>query len=710
MHMHTVCRLCSACCPITAQVQSGRLISASRKSLLPPDQTVKCPKLRAAPEIVYSDKRLNSPWIRSNKKSDGTFKKASWTEALDLVAAKFKEVKAQSGTQSTAWLRGMAADWGAPWDYVQRLMNAWGSPNSIGNGSVCHVAREMAHVYTYGGLTLPRIKDSKCILVWGKNDRNTLPGAFEALLLAKQNGGRIIVVDPVKTPAAELADIWLQIKPAHDGQLAMAMIREIITQGLYDNDFIQNHALGFADLQQAAEQYPARKVAPDIWLDAEQIQQAARMYAQTKPACIVDGNGLDMQLQTFQATRAVCMLRALTGNLDQEGGDFLLQPPALRNIQLRELLPRDIPPVTTDYQLFNTFHHNWGLHAQSCLIDAILEEKPYPVKLLMVQSGNPALTMTDASRVQKALQKLDFLAVMDPFWTKTADFADVVLPAATCFEKTQLNRTYMRTSPIILQNQVIDLQPGAWPDWKIIFELGRKLGLNEVFPWQDVEQAIDYQLQPTGFSVEQLREHPEGLWADLPQFEKFKTYGLQTPSGQVEFYSARLEQNGHWPVPYLDGSRHDPISYSQQKDKYNLVGMSGERENRFTHTQFHNVPALLKNAQPPQVDMHQDDARELNIENGDLVLISSPKGQIRMPARISDSINPGSVIIAWGWGEVHEDFNLNLLTDDEHRDPVTSTPSNRTFMCNIQKLQEATNRTLNIQEAPANSQNAAGKP
>ncbi len=684
MKMHTMCRLCSACCPVEAQVDDGRLVSAMRKSFLPPRERITCPKLAAAPEIVYSEKRLRSPLVRDNKKS-GRFREAGWDEALTLVAEKLERCRDKGNAPHVAWLRGMAADWGAPWDYVQRLMHAFGSPNAVGNGSVCHVAREMAHNYTYGAMTLPRITDAECILIWGKNDRNTMPAAHEAILHARRRGAKLIVVDPVQTPAARMADIWLQVKPAHDGQLAMAMINEIIAADLVDHDFIRNYCTGFDALKAAAAMYPAETVAADTWLDPDDIRAAARMYASAKPACIVDGNGLDMQLHTFQATRAVSMLRALTGNLDAAGGDFIPQPVRARNIQLRDRLPEKVFPVTQAHDLFSRFHPNWGLHAQSCLVDAIVDETPYPVTTLVVQSGNPAVTMADSGRVEKALEKLNFLVVIDPFFTATAGFADVVLPASMCFEKTQLNRAAMRTSPAILQNRIIDPLEGTRPDWQIVFELARKLGLSDEFPWADVEDAIDYQLEPSGITVSRLRENPEGVWDGEIRYEKYKTDGFNTPSGKVEFYSERLAQAGHLPTPYMDGKWKNPISFVVDGLEDPLVGISGERENRFTHSQFHHVAGLLKENEAPQAGFHPDDAAKRAICPGDLVRISTPKGEIQVPAAITDKIRAGSVLIPWGWGEVHPEYNLNRLTDDDQRDPVTSTPSSRTFMCCVEK-------------------------
>jgi len=686
MKMDTICRLCSACCPVIVDIDQGRLRAAERKTSLPAAASLICPKLKAAPDIVYSSKRLKKPLVKDKRGSNSGFREATWDEALDIITGKLKYFKKKYGPEVVCWLRGMAADWGAPWDYANRLMNAFGSPNTIGNGSVCHVAREMAHVFTYGAMTLPQAKNARCIVVWGKNDRNTSPAAFEAILYAKRQGAKLIVIDPVRTPLAEMADIWLQIKPGHDGQLAMAMIREMIVGGLCDAKFIRKFAIGFEELENAAKAYPAEKVAPGIWLNAARVKAAARLYAETSPACIIEGNGLDMQLQVFEATRAICTLRALAGNLDKEGGDLIPQPVPTRNIQLKKRLSGNVRPITRDYPLFNEFHETWGLHAQSCLVDAILGEKPYPIKMLIVQSGNPAVTMTDSNRVIKSLAKLEFMAVIDLFLTQTARFADVVLPAGSCFEKTQLNRACMRNSPVILQNQVIDSFGESRPDWKIIFELAERLGFQQEFPWRTVEEAIDYQLEPSGITVEMLRKNPAGLRFDKLQYEKHQTRGFATPSGKVEFFSERLRQNGFPPVPYMDGGYENPIGFSDRSDAYPLIGISGERTNRFTHSQFHNIPALTEAEPEGFVDLHPDDAHQNGVDNGDVLKVETPKGHIRMKTRISEGVHPGSIQIAWGWGEVDPDYNLNNLTDDDTRNPVTGTPSNRTFMCKIEKV------------------------
>jgi anaerobic selenocysteine-containing dehydrogenase len=393
-----------------------------------------------------------------------------------------------------------------------------------------------------------------------------------------------------------------------------------------------------------------------------------------------------MQLDMFQSTRAVAFLRGLTGNIDTSGGDVLPQPVPVRNIQAQSSLPAHVEPITADYPLFNTFHETWGKQVQSCVVDSILDEKPYPLKMVVVQSGNPVVTMADSTRALKAFKKLDFLVVIDLFMTKTGELADVILPASSCFEKTQINRSSIRNNPVILQDQVIEPMGDSKPDWQIVFELGRRLGYTVEFPWQTAEAAIDYQLEPSGITVDQLRQNPGGVRVEDIAYTKYREKGFNTPSGKFEFYSEKLAQNGFPGVPYAEGFLENPISFSDRKDAYPIYGISGARDNRFTNSQYRMIPALLNNEYGCVVDIHPKDAESMGIETGDEVMIETPRGAIRMKAKIGDVVHPGAVRIAWGWGDYNAKYNLNSLTDDERRNPITGTPSQRSFMCRITKL------------------------
>jgi anaerobic selenocysteine-containing dehydrogenase len=233
---------------------------------------------------------------------------------------------------------------------------------------------------------------------------------------------------------------------------------------------------------------------------------------------------------------------------------------------------------------------------------------------------------------------------------------------------------------------VIDWIADSWPDWKITFELARRLGFEKEFPWDTAEDAIDFQLEPAGITVDMLRENPRGTRVEKAEFEKYKRKGFSTPSGKVEFYSDKLKANGYFPTPHFDIDADNAISFHDRKDEFPFLGISGARSKCFTHSQFKFVPSLVERKQECVVDIHPEDARRNEISDGDTVKVENPRGCVIMKARISDVVHPGSIRIAWGWGEFDPDFNLNNLTDDDKRGSITATPSSRNFMCNISKL------------------------
>ena len=678
----TTCGLCSSICRILVKIDNGQFISAERKALLPLKKGVLCPKLRAARDIIYSPNRIKKPLIKNSK---GIFRESSWEEALDKIALKLTTLKKEHGAESVCWIQGTAADFGAPWDYVRRFMNVFGSPNAIGNGAICHVAREIAHVFTYGAMTFPDYRNTKCILIFGKNDRNTNIGSYESIIYAKKQGAKLIVVDPVKTGLASQADILLRIKPGCDGLLAYAMTNVIISEGLYNPGFVADWTVGFDSLKTALSGYTPEKVARRIWLEPDMIKEVARIYAGTKPACLVEGNGLDMHPNVSQNTRAVCVLRAISGNLDVKGGDLLPGNTPLRDICLGEKPPGGIVPISRDYPLFNKFHRDRGDQTLPVVTDAILTEDPYPIKALIIQASNPLVTMANSKRFLEAMKKLDLSVVIDPFMTRTARLADIVLPATTSFEKTQLNLKSM-SNPILIQNQVIGCVEESRPDWKIIFDLAKKMGFRREFPWANVEEAIDHQLEPSGITVEMLRDNPDGISLGKPRFRKFLSGGFDTRSGKIEIYSEVFRKYGYPPLPIFQDNEENLLSFYGKKELYPFLGMSGSRSRYFVHSQFRHVPSLLEKNPEPFVEIHNLDSQRTGITEGDNVRIENPNGSVTMKACISDVVLPGLIRIAWGWGDVDPSWNINQLTDDTMRDPITATPSSRSFMCSIKRV------------------------
>ncbi len=684
MKQYTLCRLCSACCPVEVEIRNNKITSVQRIKRYSDALHQVCPKAEAAPEILYSEKRLKSPMLKDRKNK---WIEVNWEKAIDMVAQKMTDIKDKYGPEAVCWLRGQAPDWGGAWHYAMRLMHAFGSPNVIGNGSVCHAGREAMQVFTYGEMTNPDYKNSRCILCWGRNDKDTNPSLYEDLLYARSQGAKLIVIDPVKTEIAEQADLWLPIQPGTDGFLAMAMMYWMIKHQNYNHEFVNHWTIGFEKLTKEVLHYSPKKVEGIVKLSADEIIEAVQCYVHNQPACIAEGNGLDMHCYVSQVTRAIAILRAISGNLDQKGGDLLPQPIPIKNFQLRNSIWQHPEPISKNYPLFSQYSERRGIHTLGVLTDAILEGKPYPIKGLIVQGANPIVTMANSNRVEKALQKLDFLVVIDPMMTQTAFLADIILPASYSFEQTMISNQALSNNFIRLHKKVIEPYAQSRPDWEIIFTIAQKLGFKKEFPWQSVEEAITYQLQPSGIETHILWDKPEGIITEQTRYKKYLTEGFKTPTGKVEIESTLLNKYGYEALPkFWDNLRFQEPSFYRQKEEFPFIVLSGKRPNYFVHSQFRHISSLTEKGNFPVIDINPQDAEKNNIRQGDLVRVSSPNGSIEMKINISCLVLPGMLRIAWGWGEVEKCYNLNLLTDDLLKDSIISTTSNRILMGKLTKI------------------------
>jgi len=195
-------------------------------------------------------------------------------------------------------------------------------------------------------------------------------------------------------------------------------------------------------------------------------------------------------------------------------------------------------------------------------------------------------------------------------------------------------------------------------------------------------------LEPSGVTVEKLRQNGNGLRIEELRYDKYREKPFKTPTGKVEFFSRRLAEAGLPGVPFQDGLGDDPISFSDQSGEYPILGISGSRDIRFTNSQFRTIPSLLKASAGCVVDIHPEDVRHYDLWEGDRVRIESPKGAIEMTVRISNTVRPGSIRLAWGWGEYDRRGNLNTLTEDDRRGGVTGTSTSRSFMCRLSKVKQ----------------------
>ncbi|MFC2018193.1 molybdopterin-dependent oxidoreductase [Chloroflexota bacterium] len=678
----TACQICHAMCGINVHLDNGRIVKVEGMKEHPMNQGRLCPKAAGIIDLVYSPERLNYPM----KKENGEWKQISWDEALDTIADKLEEVKEIYGSRALAMCYGMIflIQERPVVELARRLTDIYGTPNVFSVDSMCFRLRMSAYTQTLGKYMVPDVEGAKCVIVWGTNPDASFPPVAWRLSKEKLQGRKLIVIDPRYTSVAKRAHIHIQPRPGTDTALALGMLNVIINEGLYDKEFVHNWTSGFEELAEHVKRYTPEDVEKITWVPAEKIREVARVYATTKPACIYQAwNALDQKSAGFQNARAIAILQAITGNFDVAGGSVsvpMVPYRFLRLLEKMEGIPLGIDRFPLHYQSFSLL---FGEGQGMVLADTLLTGKPYPVKAMIVAGSNPLLTWPNTNKLKEALEKLDFLVVMDLFMTETAKMADMVLPAASFLERSGLINMYaVAALPyVMLRKQVVQVGE-CWSDLKFWLELGRRMGYEEHFPWKDEEELFDYLLEPANMTVKYLKEEkPEGLFYTDLKYKWYEKKGIRTPSGKIELYSIEMEKMGYAPLPVHGEPPESPISTPDLAREYPLILTTGARVLGNVHSQLRNIPRLRQKYPEPLVEIHPDSAAEYGIEEGELVVVETKRGYIEIKALVTKDILPGIVNIPHGWDEA----NVNMLTDEKPADTVVGNPALKALLCRIQK-------------------------
>lgn len=692
--VRSTCGLCGIGCGVLVHIRDQKVIRIEGDPQNPLSKGALCPRGAASLEYLYHPDRLKHPLKRTGRRGEGSWVQISWDDALNEISNNFEKTRDKYGPESVAFAVGMAK--GLQDSYLSRFANVFGSPNVAWQGHVCFVPRMLSSRLTYGFYAIVDYDATPgCVIVWGKNMANTLHHAYKRLLAAIENGTKLIVVDPREIDLTGKSDIWLQPRPGTDLALALSMMHVIIAEGIYDIKFVENYTVGFEKLRNHVRNYSPEKVEQITWIPAEKIMQAARMYAKTKPACIQWGNALDHGLNSFQTARALCILRAITGNLCIPGGDIkpLLVPLVNRRspeLELHDQMPTEKLKrrIGAEEVGIPTVRY---LHPQS-LVKAILKQKPYPIPTAYIQGCNPLLTYTNAKKTYEALMRLEFLAVADVFMTPTSAIADIVLPVGTYLEWDAIV-VPMFSYPIASIQQKVTQIGECRSDYKILKDLSVRLGIGDYF-WENETECLDYILKPSGLTFDEFRkicviEGGKG-------YRRYETEGFETSSGKVEIFSDQLETWGLDPLPIYYEPPETPESAPELASKYPLI--LSTRKNIYRHSEGRQTQILRGIRPDPIVDIHPEKAQELGIREGDWVCIENERGKIIQRAHLTAGVDPKVVGVGYAWWYPEDGIdnlfgwtkaNVNILTDDKppyNRELGTSNTKN--IACKIYKVPE----------------------
>ncbi|MFC1965323.1 molybdopterin-dependent oxidoreductase, partial [Chloroflexota bacterium] len=627
------------------------------------------------------------PIKEGGERGQGNWQRVSWEEALDTIAREMLKAKDEHGAESVAMIMGSAKN--IQDTLLKRLAFAFGTPNLVAPAHTCAVPSALASGITYGFAEACDFEyPPACIVAWGCNLSATNMGVYRQTVRAVSRGAKLLVIDLRKTELAQKAHLWLRPRPGSDLALSLAMINVIINEGLYDKDFVDNWTVGFDELKAHIQEYPPEKAAEITWIPAEKIIEAARLYAINKPACIRWGNATEHNVNSFQASRANAILRAITGNLDVPGGELQWgHLPGLQYagspLELREKMPMEKwrTNVSAELKLLPIF--NFAI--PESVVAAILEEGPYPIRVAYIMGSNPLITWTNGWKTYRAFKKLDFLAVADMFMTPTAELADIVLPVASYLEFDTIKR-YLRLPMAMVQQKVAEIGE-CWSDINIINELAKKMGLREYF-WEDEQQFLDDILKPLGLTFEEFRKL--GIVSGSKQrYRLYEVDGFGTPSGKVELYSSRLKEWGMDPLPAYYEPAETPYSDPELVKEYPLILTNGKPA-LFQHFEGRQIPSLRGKHPEPVVNIHPETAKKLEIDEGDWVYIETKRGRIKQKTALMDNLDPRVVFVDFGWwfpergpSELYgwAESNINILTDDKPHCRELGTPILRGMLC-----------------------------
>jgi anaerobic selenocysteine-containing dehydrogenase len=677
----SVCNLCSNHCGINVHVENGKIVKVDGMQEHPFHNL--CVRAYALPEVVHSSERLTTPL----KKVGGDFKEVSWDEAFTFIVDRLLTIRQKYGAKAVVPWLGVATVVSPMIKAItRRFADFFGTPNYASGTSYCFLARVVGSVLTCGTYPNPDLVsgETKCIVVWGKNPPSTFASERDGISTMLGRGAKLLVIDPRRTPLAKKADIYAQIRPGTDCALALGLLNVIIAENLYDKGFVARWTVGFDKLASYVKEFSPERVEPITSISADVVRDIARTYASTKPACMDLGISLEHSSNGIQSIRALQVLTAITGNLDIAGGNLIL--PGVRYQNLR------LPQKTEDNRDFGSDAH--PLFAQvahepssSSLTEAIMSDKPYPIKALLVSGANPLVQWPNSSKVKEAFEKLDLLVVMDTFMTDTGKMADVVLPAGTFLETDELRDIYWNhegTPLLVKSNKAIEPIGNAWEDWKIWAELGRRMGYADYFPWKGSSELIAELLKPANITLEQLEQNPGGIYYAEREFQKYLRTGFRTPSGKVEIYSEAMAQHGYDPIPTFHEPVESPVSRPDLAEKYPLILMVGPRVLNYTHSQHRNIPCLRKLYPEPLVEMNYKTALSLGIADGETVKVENLRGSVIAKAQLTEDIHPKVVSICEGWSN-EVGANGNCLTDNKAVDPVSGFPEFRSTLCQVTK-------------------------
>jgi anaerobic selenocysteine-containing dehydrogenase len=657
---------CPDTCSILTTVEDGKAIAVRGNPDHPFTRGRLCVKVNNYEERVYSDKRVLYPLKRVGPKGSRQFQRISWDEAIETIATRWKSIIAEHGAQAIL-----------PYSYLgtQGIINGLnvGDPlfNKLGatvsERTFCDSASCTAYMMTIGptpGVDPESFVHSKYILLWACNTLGTNSHHWPFIEQARKAGAKLVVIDPVRTRTARLADWHIPIRPGTDAALALAMIHVIIKENLVDRDYIDKHTVGYDELAERASTYTPEFAAQETGIPVDDIVKLAREYATTPPAVVRIGVAVERHAGGGQTVRAIACLPGLIGAWKHVGGGLLQLPIWAFPVKWEVLMRPDLQPEKM--RVLNSWRLGPALTGE-------LGFDP-PIKSLFVYNANPMAMVTEQTKLEKGLERDDlFTVVSEHFLTDTARYADIVLPATTQLEQKDIMFSWGHLY-LSYNNAAIEPLGEAVPNTELFRRLAKAMGIEDPSFYRTDDEMIEASLDWTnpvlqGITLEDVKAKgyarltvpPASDWAP------HRDGNFPTPTGKCEFKST-ITGGGNFVVPLFrqgyngdqDGTPVDPLPHyippnenpqtTPELAKRYPLSLISPKSHAFLNSNYGNLPAqTAQGGEEQAVFLHPDDAEQRGIVAGAPIRVFNDRGAFEAFATLSPDVMPGVVMAPSGY-------------------------------------------------------------
>ena len=679
----TTCPYCGTGCSFYLVTRDNKVLGIEPWQTPPVNEGKLCQKGRYAYQFIHSKDRLTKPLIKKN----GGFVASTWDEAYRLIVEKFKSFKPEEfGCLASA--KASNED-----NYLmQKFVRIALKTNNIDHcARLCHssTVSGLSEVFGSGAMTnsIPDLQESKCIFVIGSNTFEQHPLIGRRLVLARKSGAKIICADPRYTPTAKQADLYLSMYSGTDVALLNGLMHHIIENGWEDSDFIKSRTKNYDSMKKTVmeENYNLKNVSEITGVRESDLKTAAEWIAKSKPCALVFAMGITQHTVGVDNVKSVANLMMLTGNIGKPGSG--VNPLRGQNNVQGASDMGCLPNVYSGYQMVtdkesrNKMMKIWEVaeiaesrvgYTATEMID-ILADEPGKIKCMYLLGENPMLSDPDINHVREALENVEFMVSQEIFLSETAEFADVVLPVACYAEK---NGTHTNTERRVQRwRKAIDPPGEAKPDWLIISEIARLMGYEKQFSYKNESEIFDEIARVTpsysGINYDRL-EHPYALqWpcpdTNHPGTQILHTDKFATKDGLGIFTAVE------WKPP---AEVTDP--------RYPLILTTGRSIWHWhTGTMTRRSETLDREVKTGWVEINTKDAETLGIEEGEKVKVSSRRGEIEIPAKLTEDIKMGEVFIPFHFKECP----ANILTNNAV-DSISKIPEYKACAVKVEKMND----------------------